>query len=173
MALNCEYCNFLEFFVLKKMVKRFKLQLDEHDMQYPEKHQKYIETIKITEFREVQCILTAPSSKTERMTLTLAIKPSSRLSQVYVITKAVAHILGLKRSAIRVHKFKRRGVVVSCYLQNEVANILFCEDTTFSEEQEEEFHKHYVQKLKCNGFTYVFPPRDERHSNFQENPSED
>lgn len=173
-TLNCEFCNFLDFYVLKKLMKKFQVRLSEQDMLYPEKHQKYIETIKIMEFRRIQCILTAPSGETKRMTLTLALKSSSRLSQVYNITKAVAHILSLKRSAIRVHKFKRHGVV-TCYLQNAVADILFCEDTSFSEEQEEEFRRHSVKKLECNGYTYTFSPSPkdfEKHTTIQESVSQ-
>ena len=154
--LNCEYCNFLEFDILTKIVERFGLKLSEENAQYPKKFQDYIDKVKIAEFREVQCILTSPSSDMKKLELKLSIPPTSKLSQVFSITKAVAHAIGIERAAIRIHKFKKKEVVVSCYIPTPVANIVFHKDTSFSEDQKEEFRTHALQKLMCNGFTYEF-----------------
>ena len=155
-VLNSECCTFLNFDILQALVTGFGLKLNEHNAQYPERLQEYIEMHKITEFIEVKPVLNHLTDDSKELVLLLDIKSTRSLSCLVDIRRAVASIMGLKESALLIHDISLHCVAVTFLIPAFIADFMFSGENPFSREQKEKFRKLSVQSLQCNGCAFVF-----------------
>lgn len=172
MVLNSECCTFLNFDILQDVVKGFKLTLDEESSRYPEMLKEYVDRHNIEEIVEVKPILNELTDDTKKLILLLDIKSTCKLSSLTDTRRAVACIMGLKKSALLIHDINLHCVMVTFFLSTSVAEFIFVNETILSIEQEEDFRRLSVQRLECNGLTFDFtkPPRE--HCSYTDLPAE-
>lgn len=154
--LKTECTSFLNYQIFESLIKNFKLDEGQELLKYPTKLLKYIEMHKVSEFIEIQPVLSDLSDDSKELILVFDFEPTCRLSGLFDLGKAVAKIMGLKQSVLRIHNIKENCVVVTYLIPTLVAESIFISDEIFSEAQKEEFRALSVQRLECNMRTFTF-----------------
>lgn len=161
--LKTECTSFLNYQIFESLIKNFQLDDGRENLKYPEQLQAYINKHKISEFIEIQPILSELSDDKKELILVLDIEPTCRLSGLMDLGKAVAKIMGLKQSALLIYSIKESCVVVSYLIPTFVAEFIFIGDGIFTKEQTDAFRKLSVQRLECNTLEFVISPHEGFH----------
>lgn len=154
--LKKECTSFMNYKIFQGLIKNFELDEGQEHLKYPKMLQDYINLHKISEFIEIQPVLSELTKDNKELILVLDIEPTCKLSGLVDLGKAVAKLMGLKQSALLIHDIKESCVVVSYLIPTLVAELIFTSDKIFSEEQEEEFRRLSVRRLECNSVVFEF-----------------
>ena len=160
--LNTKYATFLNYEIFQDMVDDFDLDEGQEKLKYPEHLDIYIEMHKLSEFEEINPMLKKVECGSKKMVLKFDIEMTCKLGKLQDLTKAVANILGLKQSALRLLSIEKGCVVATFLIPAPVADFIFSSGEIFPAGKIEEFQAQSLLWLECNGFKYDFNKLDDR-----------
>lgn len=153
-AVLAECCNFMEFCVLKEIIKKFSLDVGTCSS-YPQHLDEFLKSFEISRFFDIS--LAPPDQPgTTRLVLVLDIEKMKKFSKLVDIKKAVARNLGLDVSTLVICNISEGSVIVNCRLHAELARDVFCGDDIFTNKQVKVFRSLSMKKMECNGYFYDF-----------------
>lgn len=155
------YSSFLEFDVFQTILEKYGSDEEHEDLKYPEHLKEYITMIKLDELAEHRPHLINPEllddSTTEiKIKYDLDCEHTPNLESLKKVKIAIAKILGVNASLIRIYRIEEGCVVVTLLISSSIADDVFNENTTFSPEQKHLFRKASVLWLECNGLKFYF-----------------
>ena len=87
------------------------------------------------------------------------IKKTCNLDSLKKLKEAIANILHLQPSTLRLLSIKKGCVHVTLLIPASIADAIFTTDTTFSPEQKSRFRAASVMWIECNGHMFDFRER--------------
>ena len=161
-VLNKMYATFLNYEIFQSMVDDFNIDQSQEKLKYPEHLDAYIKMHKLSEFEDVNPLLKKIECGSKTMILKFDIDMTCKLAKIQDLTKAVAKILSLRPSAVRLLHIEEGCVVVTLLIPAPVADFIFSSDKVFTTEEVKEFQALPTLWLKCNGHEYEFL-REQNH----------
>ena len=158
--LNTKYATFMNYDIFQDMVDDFDLDEGQEKLKYPEHLDAYVEMHKLSEFEEINPMLKKVECGSKKMVLKFDIEMTCKLGKLQDLTKAVANILGLRKSALRLLSIEKGCVVVTFLIPAPVADFIFSSGEIFPAGKIEEFQAQSLLWLQCNGFKYNFNKLD-------------
>ena len=155
-VLNSNYATFINYEIFKCMADDYDLDQFQEKMKYPEHLDAYIKMHKLSEFEDINPMLRKLESGSKKMILKFDIEMTCALAKIKDLTTAVAKLLGLRPSALRLLHIEEGCVLMTSLIPALAADLLFGTDKVFTEEQVAEFQALSILWLKCNGDTYDF-----------------
>lgn len=155
-TLNSRYATFLNYDIFQYMVEDFGIDKDQAKLNYPELLEVYIKEHKVSEFENINPLLKEVKKSSKKLVLKFDIEKTCHVSQLRDLTEAVANILGLRPSALRLLCIEEGCVVVTLLIPAPVADFIFNSDQIFTAEDVKEFQALSVIWMKCNDFLYKF-----------------
>jgi hypothetical protein len=152
--LTKNYATFLNYEVFQCMAEEFDVDLDQERMKYPDYLDAYIKMHTLSEFQEINPLLkgvASVESGSKKMVLKFDIEMTCSLAKLKDLTKAVADILNLKVSTLRLLSIEEGCVVATFLIPTPVANFIFSSDRAVPTK---EFQDLSILWLKCNGHVY-------------------
>ena len=117
---------------------------------------------KLSEFEEINPMLKKVECGSKKMVLKFDIDTTCKLSKLQDLTKAVANILRLRKSALRLLSIEKGCVVATFLIPAPVADFIFSSGKIFPAGKIEEFQAQSLLLLECNGFKYDFNKLNDR-----------
>lgn len=154
--LTTECASFLHYEVFQRIVENFGImEKKEKKLQYPEYLKAYILKHKISEFVEINPLLTSRSGSKE-LILKCDIECTSKLARVINLKTVLAKVLGISLLALEIVDVKDGCILITFLIPTFIADVLFMPKTRFSTHQENELRDAAILWLKCNGCTLDF-----------------
>lgn len=154
------YATFLDFEILQSIVDEF--VSDTHDkLNYKNHLQEYVNNHKITEFSKINPLLRNFKDTSKELILKYDIKLTAQLGSLKEHKRAVANVMGLRSSVVRLLSIKEGCVNITTLIPSHIADYIFTSETTFTAEQKDEFQAHSLLWLECNGCTFKFEEKIE------------
>ena len=154
--LNTKYATFMNYDIFQDMVDDYDLDEGQEKLKYPEHLDAYIKMHKLSEFEKINSVLKKFDCGSKKVVLKFDIEMTCNLAKLQDLTKAVANILGLRKSALRLLSIEEGCVIVTLLIPAPVADFIFRSDKIFSAEMIEEFQAQSLLWLVCNGSKYEF-----------------
>ncbi len=152
-VLTTECCSFLYIDIFQSIIKRYGINTDSEDLKYSEHLIAYINQHKISEFLGInprlETLSGSSNGNSKKLTLKFDVKLSSKFTKVYSLKTALAAILELSPSAIRLVGIEKGCVVVTFVIPDAVADIL----NSLSGKQIIDIQALSVKWLKCGDQT--------------------
>ena len=148
-----ESASFLNYDIFESILRRYNIPKDE-SLQYSEHLNDYVKRHKVSEFLRINPNLKSESRVFEKFILKFDIETTCRLAKVLDLKRAIARILGLRPSALKIIDVKEGCIIVTFHIPTSVANALFTANTVFTKQQQDELRAISLLWLKCNGYTY-------------------
>ena len=151
-----QYASFLEYDIFQDIIEEYKLDQSLERLQYPKHLKDYIQMHTLSEFMELNPTLEKYSSAKE-LILKFDIKlPQCKLATLLDLKNAIAAILKVKPSALRLLTLKEGCLMVKFLIPEFIANIIFAEGRRFTSNQVQDFLHHSLLWLKCGNFEFPF-----------------
>ena len=181
-SLNLKYASFLDYEIFEMILEYYGPGEEGEELTYPTHLKAYIEQHKIKEFIRLNPQLINPKLKkldagSKTIKIKLNISRTQNLATLKEVTKAVANILKIRASTLRLCGVKKGCVLVTLLIPASIAEAFFTSDTAFSSEQITKFRAAKVLWFKCNGFKFDFrkgktsQPHDRAQGNVHRPPS--
>ena len=151
-VLSTECASFLNYGIFHSIQNKYKIT-DSRELKYPEDLKAYINMHKVSEFVKINPELAKFTAASEMVILKFDIPMTSKIDKVLHLKKAVARILGLTPSALRLLSIKEGCVEATFLIPNNVADYIFKKVTP---RQREEFQALRVMWLKCGDHKFCF-----------------
>ena len=163
------YASFLNYKIFKVLQEEYVVNEGQQELRYPELLKAYLDKLKISEFLEVKPSLAKPNIATQKITLKLDIKLTSRLSRLENLQNGIAQILEINPAGLQILDIEPGSVIVAILVQNSIANIIFTREKNevFTQEQIEAFRSLNILWLRYNDYEWNF---SEVQSNTPGNP---
>lgn len=167
--LSTKYASFLNYDIFQGIGEKYSIKEQDHEeLNYSEHLKTYINRHKLSEFVELNPALENFTDVSKKLILKLDINLSfCKLADVFELNDAIAEILNLKPSALRLLSVKEGCVVVTFLIPASVAEIIFSSGVYITAKQEE-FRALSVRWLKCGDYMFDF-----RGKSFRDADSED
>lgn len=165
-----KYTSFLDYDIFELILKKYGSEKDQKELTYAASLRAYIEKHKIDEFMKVYPELANPmlenlGKDSRKLVIKLGIKRTRSLSTIKDVTRAVADILGISVSSLRLCSIKKGCVLVTLLISTSLADVIFTKDTVFSPEEKSNFQAASVLWLKCNGYRFDFQMQQQSKDN--------
>ena len=151
-VLSIECASFLNYDIFESIQKKYKIA-DSTELKYPEDLKAYIYMHKVSEFVKVNPKLAKFTASSETVVLKFDIPITSKIAKVLDLKKALAKILRLNPSALRLLSIKEGCVEATFLIPSDVADFIFKEITP---RQLEEIQALPVMWLKCGDHKFSF-----------------
>jgi hypothetical protein len=152
--LNRKYgASFINYEIFEEMAKYYDIK---QDTEYSEHLDAYIKMHKLSEFEHINPKLNEFHGKSKKMILKFDIDRTCRLAMIQDLKKAVANVLRLKVSALRLLSIEDGCIVVTFLIPSVVADYLFNSKSVLTIEDSKEFQTLSVSWLTCNDQVYQF-----------------
>ena len=166
--LTTKYASFLDYDIFEIILKRYGPNENREELiNYPVHLKAYLEKHKIKEFIKLPQLINPKLQKlgdeSKKINIKLSIKKTQNLSTLKEVMRAMATILGLRTSALRLLSIKKGCVFVTLLIPASIADVIFTSETVFTPEQEHEFQTASVLWFECNGYKFDF--REESETN--------
>ena len=150
-----EHCSFLNYYIYKKIQDQYKIAHSE-ELRYPDDIEAYVKKHKLSEFVMINSKLAdLEKSPSAIATFKFDIPMTSRIAKVLDLKKAIAKILHLKPSALRLYSIEEGCVEVRFLIPSNVAEYIFKEVTPGQKEAFE------VLSVICYSCEFSDPDMDE------------
>lgn len=153
--LSTEYASFLDYDIFEFIIEEYDIDESRPRMKYPEYLEAFINQHKLAEFVEINPLLKDFSDSSKELILKIDMELTCSLARLKDLTKAIASILGIKKSALRLLDVAEGCVVVSLLISAPIADFIFA-DEKFTSQQGEDFISISVLWLKYNNIKYEF-----------------
>lgn len=152
-----DYASFLDYDIFQGIIKDFKLDEGQEELQYPKHLKTYVENHKISElFIEINPAL-EKYSVAQKVVLKFDIDLSAhKIATILDLKNAVADILGLSSLALRLLSIAEGCVVATFLIPEFVANFTFASDKRFTLKQVKDFQDLSLVWLKCGDCEFPF-----------------
>lgn len=153
--LGSKYASFLDYDIFEAILMQFGENEKHEDLDYPTHLKTYIEVHKIKEFVKLNPrLLLEIDRNSEVVKIKFNITRTQSLKTLKEVIAAVANILGIQASALRLYSIKKGCVLVSCLIYKSIANAIFTSEMVFTEDQKDKFRAASVLWLeyKCRKF---------------------
>ena len=162
--LSSKCASFLDYNIFEMLLQKYGTDKDKKELNYPEHLKAYIEQHKIKEFFKLNPKLINPKlqeldSNSKKITIKFNTKRTQSLSTLKEVTGAVANVLGVRPSALRLCCVKKGCVLVTLLIPTSIADVLFTNNTVLSPEQERGLKAASVLWFECNGHKFNFRQR--------------
>lgn len=156
--LHKNYASFLNYRIFEALQKRYVADEGQQALLYPELLKAYLERHKIVEFLEVKPTLAKQNKDTQKITLKLDVKSTSRLSKLEELQNSIAKVLKINPMGIRILDIEPGSIIVAFLIQNSIANVLFTKEknVVFTQAQMEEFRSLRILWLRFNNYKWDF-----------------
>ena len=151
-----ECASFLNYEIFQSIISEYDINTSQEKLAYPEHLKAYINKHRLSEFYEINPKLEDFTDDSKSLVLKFGIELTSSVGTLKECTEAVANILGLKQTALRLLSIKEGCVIATLILPATVASAIFPSDKQFSSEQKSGFQALSVLWLKYNGFYFDF-----------------
>ena len=158
-----ECASFLNYGIFQSIIEEYDIDTSQKKLAYPEHLKAYVDKHKLSEFYEINPELKSFTDDS-KLVLLLNIEVVCTLGTLKERIEAIAKVLKIKPSALRLLSIEEGCVIVVLFLPVSIARVIFRDDLIFSSEQEDEFRALSVKWMQCNGYEYKFEDRE------QENP---
>ena len=150
------YASFLNYDVFQFIVDTYQLDNGQEELKYDEHLEAYLKKHKLSEFIEIKPRLREVTADSSELILKIDIESTSRLSKIKDLQSFIAEILEMKFATLQLLDISKGCVIVTFIIPAHIAEIVFNEQTVFTEEQVQMFQAESILWLKCNGFTFSF-----------------
>ena len=166
------YASFLNYKIFKILQEKYVVNEGQEELQYPELLKAYLNKLKISEFLEVKPSLAKPNSATQKITLKLDIKLTSRLSRLENLQNGIAQILGISPAGLQILDVEPGSIIVAFLVQNSIANVLFTKEKNevFAQAQIEAFRSLNVLWLRYKDYEWNFSEAEQSNTSGNESP---
>ena len=151
-VLSTECASFLNYGIFHSIQKKYEI-VDSRELKYPEDLKAYINMHKVSEFVKINPRLAELTAFSETVVLKFDIPMTSKIDKVLNLKKAVAKILRLQPSSLRLLSIKEGCVEATFLIPSDVADFIFKEITP---RQLEEIQALPVMWLKCGDHKFSF-----------------
>lgn len=160
--LSCKCASFFNFKVFQFLVDEYDIREsgDRVRLNYPQLLEAYINKHKISEFVAINPALEEHNDGSATLVFKFNIELTCKVATISNLKAAVAKILDLKPSTLRLLSIEKGCVVVTFLIPTEVADIIFVHGKKFTAVEVEEFRSLSVVWLECNGCKFDFFKRD-------------
>ena len=157
--LSTKYASFLDYEIFETILKKYGAGKHREELSYPKYLKAYVEMHKIKEFMKCNPELINPKlqkidDSSKKLNIKFSTKRTQNLSTLKEVTGAVAHILGLRPSALRLHGIKKGCIYVMLLISASIAEAIFTGDRVFSLDQVYQFRAVSVMWIECNGYMF-------------------
>ncbi len=172
-VLSSKYASFLNPDIFQNILEKYATIQEKQKLDYPQHLKAYIEQHKIKEFIRLNPKLINPKlwklgDNSKKIIIKFSIQSTQSLSTLKEVTGAVANVLGLRVSTLRLYGVKKGYVVVTLLIPTSIADDLFTGNTVFSPKQESGFQAASVLWLECNGHKFDFRERCSKKDQLQD-----
>ena len=156
-TLNYKYTSFLDYEIFEMVLERYGSKEDQERLNYPVNLKEFIEQHKIEEFIELNPELINPrlqelGNDSKTIKIKFNIKETQSLRTLKEVTNAVANILWIRASTLRLCGVEKGCVLETLLISNSIADKIFTREREFLPEQEVLFRTALVSWLECNKF---------------------
>ena len=151
--LSSKYASFLDYNIFQSILKKYG---DEKCLEYPKHLEDFVKKHKIVEFVKINPKLKKLSNTSKKLNIKLSIKKTQSLDSIKRVKEAVASILNLDPSTLRLLSIKKGCVQVTLLIPATIADLLFTRDTKLSADQQQRFREASVLWLECKGIRFDF-----------------
>ncbi len=148
-------CSLLHIDIFQSIIKKYGINTDSEDLKYSHHLAAYINKHKISELLKIiprlETFLGSLNSKSNKLTLKFDVKLFSKVTKVFELKTAIAGILKLSPSAIRLVSIEKGCVVLTFLIPKAVAEYIF--KTRLTVKQKLDIQALSVNWLKCEDFT--------------------
>ncbi len=176
-SLSSKYASFLNPDIYVNILEKYGTKEEQKQLDYPKHLKAYVKQHKIKEFVKMNPKLVNPKlqklgDNSKKVRIKFSIRRTQSLSTVKEVTGAVANVLGLRASTLRLYGVKKGCVLVTLLIPTSIADALFTSDTLFSPEQKRGFRAASALWLECNGHKFDFRERSSKKDQTQETSGE-
>ena len=152
--LSRKYASFLDYEIFRSVLKRFGGNHEaQEELDYPTHLEAYIKKHKVVEFVKINPKLAKLDDHSKEITIKFDIKKTCNLDTLKKLKEAIANILDIDASTLRLLSIKEGCVLVTFLIPTTVTHTIFTSNTVFSTEQ---FRAASVLWLECNSFKFDF-----------------
>lgn len=155
-VLSLKYASYLNYNIFLSILKRFNINKSQEMIEYPKLLQDYINSHTLSNFVEIDSKLEKFTDASKKIVLKFDVELTSRVSEVFNLKKAVANILGLKISALRLLSIEEGCVLVTFLIPVNVADSIFIRDRKSIARKVKKFRALSVLWMKCDDFVFDF-----------------
>lgn len=152
-----ECASFLNYDVYKFILTEYCVSADfdqSPQLLYSEHLKDYINKHKISEFFAINPELKKYADTSKQ--LKLDIDATFKVTKIIELQSAVAAILGLIPSALKIYGIEDGCVIAIFLILRVIADIIFVDSKTFSSKQSQEFRSLSIRWLECNDCKFDF-----------------
>ena len=151
-----ECASFLEYDIFQGIVDAYELDQTLEHLRYPEHLKAFIQKHTLAEFMKINPALEKYSGA-EELILKFDLDLSKyKLAKLLDLKNAVAAILGLKSSALRLLSAEEGCLDLKFLIPEFIAKIIFTDDNRFSLKQMQDFKALSLVWLKCGNCEFPF-----------------
>ena len=160
------YASFLSYKIFKILQDEYVINEGQVELLYPELLKAYLDKLKISEFLEVKPSLAKPNIDTQKITLKLDIKLTSRLSRLENLQNGIAQILEISPAGLQILDVEPGSVIVAILVQNSIANVIFTKEKNevFTQAQIEAFRSLNVLWLRYKDYEWNFSEAEQSNT---------
>lgn len=159
--ISTEYASFLDYDIFQCIVREYRLDEGQEQLQYPQYLKAYVEAHKVAEFLEINPALEKYHSAKElvlKFDIDLSI---CNLATILDLKNTVADILGMSSLSLRLLNIKQGCVLVTFLIPESVASVVFARGSKFNSKQVKGFQDMSLIWMKCNGRLHSFRPHSD------------
>ena len=157
--LSEKHASFLNYDIFQSIQEDYRI---EETTNYPEHLVNYVKMHKIKEFASINPLLENFTDASKKMVLKVNIESTCSLAKLLDLQKALANVLGVRKSKLKLLNVKEGCVLVTMLMPASIADLIFTSDKKFTKEKVKEFQALSIMWLKCNGHTFDFT-EDQRY----------
>ncbi len=153
-----ECCSFLDCNVFQEIVKQYGIDCNNKEnivVRYPKILKAYIDKHRVSEFVLINPLLGNLDSKKVTLKFDI-ISLTCKLGTVMELQKAVANILGLRSSALKILSIEEGCILLTLLIPTSIADVLFNSDTKLSSKQIVQFQDLSALWLQCGNCIFDF-----------------
>lgn len=147
-----ECASFLNYGIYQSILEKYCGDIDCEEFKYPEKLQAYIDQHSIKEFFDVNPQLEESTKSSKKLKFKIDIESTSKVARVVNLKSAIAKILGLKPSALRLYSVEEGCVIATFLIPAHVADAIFSSDVVLTAEERKELRDLSVIWMKCGDY---------------------
>lgn len=148
-----DFSSFLHWDIYAGIVNKFGGENDQKEMkEYSEHLEHYIDMHKVEEFVKINPKLKELKEDKKCVLKLATVLLPQKLSEVFVVKRAVAKILNLRQSALRFLSVEEGCVLLTFLVSVSVYNEIFSKDKELTVKQIANFQALKVQWIKCGDF---------------------
>lgn len=149
--------SFLNYEIFQSIIGEYDIDTSQKKLSYPEHIKAYVNKHRLSEFYEINPMLKKDIAEdSECLVLKFGIELTNNIGTLKERIEALANILGIKPSALRLLSIKEGCVIVRLFVSASIAGVIFSDEKQFSSEQINSFRALSVVWLKYNGYYFDF-----------------